>query len=261
MEIARHQFLSSLPAVQKAIDECEFMAIDTELSGTVDSTFWLEWNSLVLYPGLHRPAGSRRLDTLANRYAEYREATRRFIIIQFGLCTFKWDEPSGRYIAKAFNFYIFPTSMTGKIQPDRLFLTQAQAFDFLSKQGFDFNKVTSHDGLLMDSFDSYLVLVDLSRDSLFDCGRRRSLCTTSSTQNVWRHAWYPHWWQRKEFCRDCKVSSWLVAWMQCIHFLIGRELMLGFKIPARLMTRMVSILRLVMLINVDWSTKKSENSE
>lgn len=34
MEIPRHQFQSSLPAVQKAIDECEFIAIDTELSGT-----------------------------------------------------------------------------------------------------------------------------------------------------------------------------------------------------------------------------------
>lgn len=136
-----------------------------------------------LSPGLHRPGGSRRLDTLANRYAEYREATRRFIIIQFGLCTFKWDEPSGRYIAKAFNFYIFPTSMTGKIQPDRLFLTQAQAFDFLSKQGFDFNKVC--DMLIAEGmFQLTQNSVDISRHPLFDCGRRRSLCTTSTTQNV-----------------------------------------------------------------------------
>lgn len=91
--------------------------------------------------GLHRPGRAKRIDTLVNRYAEYKEATERYIIIQFGLCTFTWDERSGRYIAKPFNFYIFPTSMTGKIQPNRTFLTQAQAFDFLSKQAFDFNKV------------------------------------------------------------------------------------------------------------------------
>lgn len=33
MEIPRQQFLSQLPTIQKAIDECEFIAVDTELSG------------------------------------------------------------------------------------------------------------------------------------------------------------------------------------------------------------------------------------
>ncbi|KAI8367533.1 CAF1 family ribonuclease-domain-containing protein [Radiomyces spectabilis] len=122
MEISRQQFRDELPAIKAAIDECDFIALDTELSG------------------LHRPGTSKRIDSLANRYAEYREATERFIITQFGMCTFKWDQPSGRYIAKAFNFYIFPTSMTGRIQPNRVFMCQAQALDFLSKQAFDFNK-------------------------------------------------------------------------------------------------------------------------
>ncbi|KAI9270549.1 ribonuclease H-like domain-containing protein [Phascolomyces articulosus] len=122
MEIPRQQFHSKLQVIKEAIDECDFIAIDTELSG------------------LHRPGGSKRLDTLENRYIEYKEATERFMIIQFGMCTFTWDEPGGRYIAKPFNFYIFPTSMTGKIQPNRIFMTQAQAFDFLAKQSFDFNK-------------------------------------------------------------------------------------------------------------------------
>ncbi|KAG2228303.1 hypothetical protein INT45_011095 [Circinella minor] len=122
MEIPRQQFQSKLPIIKEAIDECDFIAIDTELSG------------------LHRPGGSKRLDTLANRYTEYKEATERFLIIQFGMCTFTWDEKGGRYMAKPFNFYIFPTSMTGKIQPNRIFMTQAQAFDFLAKQSFDFNR-------------------------------------------------------------------------------------------------------------------------
>jgi hypothetical protein len=77
---------------------------------------------------------------MTDRYSGYKEATERFIIIQFGLCTFTWDPLSGRYIAKPFNFYIFPTSTTGQVQSNRLFLTQAQAFDFLVKQSFDFNK-------------------------------------------------------------------------------------------------------------------------
>jgi hypothetical protein len=77
---------------------------------------------------------------MKDRYIEYKEATERFLIIQFGMCTFKWDQPSGRYIAKPFNFYIFPTSITGQVQTNRVFMTQAQAFDFLTKQSFDFNK-------------------------------------------------------------------------------------------------------------------------
>ena len=98
---------------------------------------------IIIKQGLHRPGGSKRLDTLANRYTEYKEATERFMIIQFGMCTFTWEEKAGRYMARPFNFYIFPTSMTGKIQPNRIFMTQAQAFDFLAKQSFDFNRVSN----------------------------------------------------------------------------------------------------------------------
>jgi hypothetical protein len=96
--------------------------------------------------GLHRPGTGKRIETRDFRYNEYKEASERFAIIQFGLCTFKWDEPSGRYIAKAFNFPIFPTSFAGgRSQPNRVFHVQAQAFDFLAKQAFDFNKVRTSD--------------------------------------------------------------------------------------------------------------------
>ncbi|ORZ15323.1 ribonuclease H-like domain-containing protein [Absidia repens] len=123
MEIPRQDFTQKLPMVKAAIDECDFMAIDTELSG------------------LHRPGTGKRIETRDYRYNEYKEATDRFLIIQFGLCTFKWDAPSGRYIAKPFNFNIFPTSFAGgRSQPNRVFSVQAQAFDFLAKQAFDFNK-------------------------------------------------------------------------------------------------------------------------
>jgi chaperonin cofactor prefoldin len=37
MEISRQQFLQKLPEVEKAIKECDFMAIDTELSGEYGS--------------------------------------------------------------------------------------------------------------------------------------------------------------------------------------------------------------------------------
>lgn len=77
---------------------------------------------------------------MKDRYVEYKEATERFLIIQLGLCTFTWEQAAGRYVAKPFNFYIFPTSTTGHVSSNRVFSTQAQAFDFLVKQSFDFNK-------------------------------------------------------------------------------------------------------------------------
>ncbi|KAI7889260.1 ribonuclease H-like domain-containing protein [Mucor mucedo] len=120
--ISRQQFAQKLSAIEKAIQESDVIAIDTELSG------------------LHRPFTPVRLYSMKDRYVEYKEASERFLIIQFGMCTFKWDQPSGRYIAKPFNFYIFPTSITGQVQTNRVFQTQAQAFDFLVKQSFDFNK-------------------------------------------------------------------------------------------------------------------------
>ncbi|ORX52687.1 CAF1-domain-containing protein [Hesseltinella vesiculosa] len=122
MEIYHGDFASKLPMIKEAIDACDFMAFDTELSG------------------LHRPGNTQHLDSRDFRYNELKEAADRFIIVQFGLCTFKWDQPSGRYFAQPFNFYIYPRGMYIRSGPSRVFHIQAQAFEFLAKQAFDFNK-------------------------------------------------------------------------------------------------------------------------
>lgn len=44
MEISRQDFVRKLPIVKAAIDECDFMAIDTELSGKVDIRYC--WTNL-----------------------------------------------------------------------------------------------------------------------------------------------------------------------------------------------------------------------
>ncbi|KAI8979260.1 ribonuclease H-like domain-containing protein [Mycotypha africana] len=149
MEITRQEFLQKLPQVERAIKECDIIAIDTELSG------------------LHRPPTPIRLYSMKDRYEEYKEATKRFLIIQFGLCTFTWDAASNRYIAKPFNSYIFPTSITGQINSNRVFMTQAQAFDFLTKQAFDFNKWV-YQGIPYLSKDEEKVLVAEASKKLRD---------------------------------------------------------------------------------------------
>ncbi|RUS16892.1 hypothetical protein BC937DRAFT_90686 [Endogone sp. FLAS-F59071] len=104
MEILRENFTTYLPKIQAAIEECEFIAIDTELTG------------LHKNPQRFRDAQN---ETLSQRYTSYREAARTFSIIQFGVCTFTWDNETHRYLAKPFNFYVFPTMANSRAQLER----------------------------------------------------------------------------------------------------------------------------------------------
>ncbi|XP_053936289.1 poly(A)-specific ribonuclease PARN isoform X2 [Cuculus canorus] len=63
-----------------------------------------------------------------------------FLLFQFGLCTFKYDQTEEKYITKSFNFYIFPKPFN-RSSPDVKFVCQSSSIDFLANQGFDFNKV------------------------------------------------------------------------------------------------------------------------
>uniref|UniRef100_A0A669F4G2 Poly(A)-specific ribonuclease PARN n=1 Tax=Oreochromis niloticus TaxID=8128 RepID=A0A669F4G2_ORENI len=66
-----------------------------------------------------------------------------FLLFQFGLCTFKYDQAKSKYITKPFNFYIFPKPFN-RTSPDIKFICQSSSIDFLASQGFDFNKVFCH---------------------------------------------------------------------------------------------------------------------
>uniref|UniRef100_A0AAR2JR78 Poly(A)-specific ribonuclease PARN n=1 Tax=Pygocentrus nattereri TaxID=42514 RepID=A0AAR2JR78_PYGNA len=63
-----------------------------------------------------------------------------FLLFQFGLCTFRYDQAQSKYLTKSFNFYIFPKPFS-RTSPDIKFICQSSSIDFLASQGFDFNKV------------------------------------------------------------------------------------------------------------------------
>lgn len=66
----------------------------------------------------------------------------QFLIVQFGLSTYKYDKSSKKIIYKTYNFYVFPTTnsrLSGS--QDLKFLSQASSISFLASHGFDFNKV------------------------------------------------------------------------------------------------------------------------
>ncbi|XP_045903252.1 poly(A)-specific ribonuclease PARN [Micropterus dolomieu] len=126
MEVTRRNYKDSLNTVYSAIEEADFLAIDGEFSGISD--------------GPNVSALTNGLDTPEERYKKLKKHSMDFLLFQFGLCTFKYDQAKSKYVIKPFNFYIFPKPFN-RTSPDIKFICQSSSIDFLASQGFDFNKV------------------------------------------------------------------------------------------------------------------------
>uniref|UniRef100_A0A8C2YVG7 Poly(A)-specific ribonuclease PARN n=1 Tax=Cyclopterus lumpus TaxID=8103 RepID=A0A8C2YVG7_CYCLU len=126
MEVTRRNFKESLNAVYSALEEADFLAIDGEFSGISD--------------GPNVSALTNGLDTPEERYSKLKKHSMDFLLFQFGICTFKYDQTKSKYITKPFNFYVFPKPFN-RTSPDLKFICQSSSIDFLASQGFDFNKV------------------------------------------------------------------------------------------------------------------------
>ncbi|XP_029545821.1 poly(A)-specific ribonuclease PARN-like [Salmo trutta] len=129
MEVTRTNFKDSLNTVYSAIEEADFLAIDGEFSGISD--------------GPNVSALTNGLDTPEERYMKLKKHSMDFLLFQFGLCTFTYDQAESNYVIKTFNFYIFPKPFN-RTSPDTKFICQSSSIDFLASQGFDFNKVFRH---------------------------------------------------------------------------------------------------------------------
>nr|CAI5860607.1 unnamed protein product [Callosobruchus analis] len=122
MEVTNKNFSDMLPRIQSAIDKCTFMAIDCE------------------FTGLNITRNINALDTPQEYYLKVRRNCREFLIIQYGLCTFKYDAENNVFKKEDFNFYIFRRPVNRNI-PDQRFLCQASSIHFLVSESFDFNKL------------------------------------------------------------------------------------------------------------------------
>ncbi|RWR99790.1 poly(A)-specific ribonuclease PARN-like protein, partial [Leptotrombidium deliense] len=114
--------------IEKAVEDCEFVSVDCELSG------------------LHSNGCSLNLyDTIDERYQKLKKNALGYSVIQFGLSCFIRDTDSSgecKYNCRSFNFYIFPYKTSANVKrKDDSFLIQPSAFAFLSANGFDFNKL------------------------------------------------------------------------------------------------------------------------
>ncbi|XP_062866479.1 poly(A)-specific ribonuclease PARN isoform X2 [Trichomycterus rosablanca] len=129
MEFTRQNFKEKLICVYSAVQEADFLAIDGEFSGLSD--------------GPPVSMLTNGMDTPEERYSKLRKHSMDFLLFQFGLCAFRYDQSQSRYITKAFNFYVFPKPFS-RTSPDIKFICQSSSIDFLASQGFDFNKVFRH---------------------------------------------------------------------------------------------------------------------
>lgn len=122
-------FDSLFSDVQDSIRKCSFMAVDTELTGLRVSELKENY-----------------FDTMEERYQFVRDTSGKYLIIQFGLVTFFYDEEKDTFTHKAYNFYTYP-SQTKNFMPTVRFMCESSSIEFLSSFGFDFNKLFHHGNL------------------------------------------------------------------------------------------------------------------
>ncbi|XP_022911261.2 poly(A)-specific ribonuclease PARN-like [Onthophagus taurus] len=122
MEVTKTNFEEVLPKIKESVDKSTFLTIDCELTGLSTT------NDVNSY------------DTQKSYYEKVRKGCKDFLVIQYGICTFRYDEKSKSFKHQAFNFYIFPKAVPKHV-PDQRFLCQASSIDFLITQNFDFNKL------------------------------------------------------------------------------------------------------------------------
>nr|XP_023028571.1 poly(A)-specific ribonuclease PARN-like [Leptinotarsa decemlineata] len=122
MEITNSNFHSVLPDVEKAIENCSFLSIDCELTG------------------LYSVRNINSFDTPCDYYEKMRNNSKDFLVIQYGLSTFRYSEEDQNFKQQTYNFYIFRRPLNRNI-PDQRFLCQSSSIDFLISEGMDFNKL------------------------------------------------------------------------------------------------------------------------
>ncbi|KAL1923300.1 uncharacterized protein VTP21DRAFT_8280 [Calcarisporiella thermophila] len=124
MEVLRDNFGKLLPMIKEAIRKADFIAIDTELTGLNEP-----------------PERENLLDDPGTRYEKHRITSGQFRIIQFGLTTFTFSPSNQSFVARPFNFFVFPGEGPNRDSPNRWFTSDSSSLKFLAGHGFDFNKL------------------------------------------------------------------------------------------------------------------------
>ncbi|RMX64499.1 hypothetical protein KXD40_008132 [Peronospora effusa] len=145
---------ATLDHLQCLIKRSAFVSIDTEMGGLSCH------ESVALAPKLRisiqisccqltpRPSV---MDSIDERYAQYRESAKQFPLVQFGLAVFSWNAEARSFQVETYQFPLFPVFHNGSgatangtlrgvpACPDRRFLVQAKCLQYIRAHGFDLN--------------------------------------------------------------------------------------------------------------------------
>ncbi|KAL7688738.1 putative ribonuclease CAF1, ribonuclease H-like superfamily [Plasmopara halstedii] len=136
-EIGRSELnAAALARLKGVIRRSAFVAIDTEMGG-------ISCHECV-YPITPRPSVMNSID---ERYAQFRESAQQFPLVQFGISAFHWDVDARVFRVETFQFPLFPVfydkdsgqSNTATASPDRRFLIQTKCLQYIRAHGFDLN--------------------------------------------------------------------------------------------------------------------------
>ncbi|KAF1320925.1 Poly-specific ribonuclease parn, partial [Globisporangium splendens] len=124
-EIGRQGFAQALHTLRAVVADCSFVAIDTEMGG------------LSLQDC--RPS---MMDSVEERYAQFRTNAQQFPLVQFGLSCFTWDPAARQFDVRNYQFPIFPrfSKIDASELPDRRFLVQPKCLQYIRDHGFDLNQ-------------------------------------------------------------------------------------------------------------------------
>lgn len=98
------------------------------------------------------------MDSIQERYEQFRTNAQQFPVVQFGLSCFTWDTEARRFDVEVFQFPIFPrfAKIEASELPDRRFLIQPRCLQYIRDHGFDLNA-------WIDNGVSYLSHADQAR--------------------------------------------------------------------------------------------------
>lgn len=149
MEVTKSNFPDALKILKSSIKKADFISIDGEFTGL----------STLKGRGL-------TYDTMEEKYEKLRRGSSEFMLVQYGICLFTWNDENEKYEAMPFTFYIFPRPYK-RFFNDVMFMCQSSSIDFLVSNGFDFNKLFCEGMSFMTPWEQKKAQVRLNKELSF----------------------------------------------------------------------------------------------
>eukprot|EP01084_Bolivina_argentea_P197833 338932_1 len=129
VDVTKSNFDEIHQKIKTLLPSCAFVSIDLEFTGLKDTKSFNNNYRLNL----------TRNDLPSQRYMKTREQIQNFLMIQFGICLWIYDNKSFKITGYPFNFWTFPSNSQNS--NGLTFLCQTSSLTFLRQHGFDFNKL------------------------------------------------------------------------------------------------------------------------